>query len=554
MPLLAANLIDGQHRADGTITTRSVDPRTGEAFGPAFPDATDAEVAAAVAAASAAFPTLRRTDGAVLARLLEAIADRLEALADTLVDTAARETGLGAVRITGERGRTCGQLRAFAEVARTGSHLDPRIDPADADRTPPRPDLRRIQVPLGPVAVFGASNFPLAFSVPGGDTASALAAGCPVIAKAHPSHPATSQLAGQAVVDAVAAVGLPAGTFALLHGRDPAVSRALVTAPGLAAVGFTGSQTVGRALYDLAAAREVPIPVFAEMGSLNPQVVTAGAIAERGEVLATELVGSIALGTGQFCTKPGLVFVPDSDAGRRFEQALAESAGAVEPAPLLNRSIADGLAGRLAEVTGQPGVEVAAGGTVSGAPGSTVTAAPAGAADDALSAPAAPMAAGAWAAPTILVTDAPTFAATPSLHEECFGPAAIVVRVPSLETMTALASTLDGSLTASIHAAASEVADLADLVDALTHRAGRVVWNQVPTGVAVTPAMQHGGPYPASTSARDTSVGTAAIARFLRPVVYQNTPQALLPEPLRDANPTSRWRLVDGAWTQAPVS
>jgi 2,5-dioxopentanoate dehydrogenase len=533
MPLVAANLIDGQHRADGTTTTRSVDPRTGEAFGPAFPDATDAEVAAAAAAASGAFATLRRTDGAVLARLLEAIADGLEALGDTLVDTADRETGLGAVRITGERGRTCGQLRAFAEVARSGSHLELRIDPADASRTPPRPDLRRMQVPLGPVAVFGASNFPLAFSVPGGDTASALAAGCPVVAKAHPSHPATSQLAGQVIVAAVAAVGLPAGTFALLHGRDPAVSRALVTAPGLAAVGFTGSQAVGRALYDLAAQREVPIPVYAEMGSLNPQVVTEAAIAERGEVLATELVGSITLGTGQFCTKPGLVFVPDSDAGRRFERAVADAADAVEPGPLLNRGIADGLAGRLAEVTGLAGVEVAAGGTVSD--------------------PAPLATAGAWATPTILVADAATFAATPSLQEECFGPVAIMVRVPSLEAMTALAPTLDGSLTASIHATDAEVADLADLVDALTHRAGRVVWNQVPTGVAVTHAMHHGGPYPASTSARDTSVGTAAIARFVRPVVYQNAPQSLLPEPLRDANPTSRWRLVDGAWTQAPV-
>ncbi len=546
MPLVAANLIDGQHRADGTTTTRSVDPRTGEAFGPAFPDATDTEVTAAVAAASAAFATLRRTDGAVLARLLEAIADGLEALGDTLVDTAVRETGLGAGRITGERGRTCGQLRAFAEVARTGSHLDLRIDPADADRTPPRPDLRRMQVPLGPVAVFGASNFPLAFSVPGGDTASALAAGCPVIAKAHPSHPATSQLAGQVIVDAVAAVGLPAGTFALLHGRDPAVSRTLVSAPGLAAVGFTGSQAVGRALYDLASGRDVPIPVYAEMGSLNPQVVTEAAIVERGEVLATELVGSITLGTGQFCTKPGLVFVPDSGAGRRFEQALAEAAGAVEPAPLLNRGIADGLAGRLAEVIGLAGVEVAAGGTVSAgaraAEGSDIAA------------DASDTAAGAWAAPTLLVTDAATFVATPSLNEECFGPAAIVVRVPSLEAMTALVPTLDGSLTASIHGAVTDVDQLEALVDALTHRVGRVVWNQVPTGVAVSHAMHHGGPYPASTSARDTSVGSAAIARFVRPVVYQSTPQALLPEPLRDANPTSRWRLVDGAWTRAPVS
>src|SRR6056297_813235 len=533
MTLAAANLIDGRHRADGTTTTRSADPRTGEAFGPAFPDATEAEVADAVAAATTAFAALRRTDGATLARLLGAIADGLETLGDVLIDTAARETGLGEVRITGERGRACGQLRAFAEVARTGSHLDLRIDPADPSSTPPRPDLRRMQVPLGPVAVFGASNFPLAFSVPGGDTASALAAGCPVVAKAHPSHPATSQLVGQAIVAAVAEVGQPTGTFALLHGRDPAVSRPLVTAPSIAAVGFTGSQTVGRALFDLAAAREVPIPVYAEMGSLNPQVVTEAACLERGTALAAELVGSVTLGAGQFCTKPGLLFVPDSDAGRAFERQLAEVAVAVAPAPLLNQGIGERLADRLAEVTGLAGVEVAAGGAVSAGPIVAV--------------------AGTWATPTILVTDAATFAATPTLHEECFGPAAIVVRVPSLEAMTALVTTLDGSLTASIHATQADVDHLGDLVDALTHRAGRVAWNQVPTGVAVTHAMHHGGPYPASTSARDTSVGTAAIARFVRPVAYQNTPQALLPEPLTDANPTSRWRLVDGAWTQAPV-
>ncbi|MFP4235579.1 MAG: aldehyde dehydrogenase (NADP(+)) [Nitriliruptoraceae bacterium] len=538
MPLTAANLIDGRHRAGGTATTRSVDPRTGEAFGPAFPDATEAEVADAVAAATRAFVTLRRADGTTLARLLEVIADRLEALGDDLTAIADRESGLGEARITGERGRTSGQLRAFAEVARTGSHLDVRIDPADPDRTPPRPDLRRMQVPLGPVAVFGASNFPLAFSVPGGDTASALAAGCPVLAKAHPSHPATSQLVGQAIVDAVAELGLPAGTFALLHGRDPSVSRTLVTAPGLAAVGFTGSHTAGRALFDLAAGREVPIPVYAEMGSLNPQVVTEAAIAARGAALAEELIGSITLGTGQFCTKPGLLFVPDSDAGRAFEQQLATVAGAVAPAPLLNQGIGTRLADRLAEVTGLAGVEVAAGGEVGGAAGGA-----AGAREQA----------GVWATPTLLVTDAATFARTPTLREECFGPAAIVVRVSSLEAMVALTPTLDGSLTASIHAAEAEVDDLGDLVDALTHRAGRIVWNQVPTGVAVTPAMHHGGPYPASTSARDTSVGTAAIARFLRPVVYQNAPEALLPEPLRDANPTSRWRLVDGEWTNASV-
>jgi 2,5-dioxopentanoate dehydrogenase len=510
-----------------TTITRSVDPRTGEAFGPAHEDATPAQVAAAVDAATAAFAVTSRAAPETIAGLLEAIADGLEALGDRLVDTAVAETGLDTARITGERGRTCGQLRAFAEVARTGSHLDIRIDPADPTRTPPRPDLRRMQIPLGPVAVWGASNFPLAFSVPGGDTASALAAGCPVIAKAHPSHPATSELCAQVIITAVAEAGLPPGTFALLHGRDPSVSRALVTAPGIAAVGFTGSQAAGRSLYDLAAARPEPIPVFAEMGSLNPQFVTEAAIAAGVDDLAAGLVGSVTLGAGQFCTKPGLVFLPDSPAGRDLEAAMVAAAAQVRPAPLLADGIGSGFRHRLAELSELPDVEVVV-------------------ADEAADA-------GTWAGPSLLVTHAGAFAATPLLREECFGPATILVRVAALDDMVTIAAGLPGSLTASVHAVEDEVDRVADLVATLQHRVGRVLWNQFPTGVAVTHAMHHAGPYPASTFVQHTSVGTAAIARFIRPVVYQNTPQALLPEPLRDANPSRRWRLVDGHLTREAI-
>ena len=510
-----------------TTVTRSVDPRTGTAFGPQFRDATPAEVAAGVEAASEAFLVTRRAAPATIAGLLEAIADGLEALGDDLIDTAVAETGLDATRITGERGRTCGQLRAFAEVARSGAHLDIRIDPVDPDTVPPRPDLRRMQVPIGPVAVWGASNFPLAFSAPGGDTASALAAGCPVVVKAHPSHPATSELCAAVIAAAVAEVGLPAGTFALLHGRDPSVSRALVTAPGIAAAGFTGSHAAGRALYDLAAARPDPIPVFAEMGSLNPQFVTEAAIAERGQEFAAGLVGSVTLGTGQFCTKPGLVFLPDSAAGRELEAAITAAAAEVAPTPLLGAGIGTGLRARLAELADLAGVEVVL------ADGSSEV--------------------GTWAGPTVLVTDADTLAGTPVLREECFGPATILVRVASSEAMVALVPDLPGSLTASIHAADAEVDHLDDLVGALQHKVGRVVWNQFPTGVAVTHAMHHAGPYPASTFVQHTSVGSAAIARFVRPVTFQNAPQALLPEPLRDDNPHGRWRLVDGQLTQDPI-
>ena len=511
-----------------TAVTRSVDPRTGTAFGPQFRDATPAEVAAAVEAATEAFPVTRRAAPATIAGLLEAIAEGLEALGEELIDTAVAETGLDATRITGERGRTCGQLRAFAEVVRAGSHLDIRIDPADPDTVPPRPDLRRMQVPIGPVAVWGASNFPLAFSVPGGDTASALAAGCPVVVKAHPAHPATSQLCAAVIAAALNDAGLPEGTFSLLHGRDPSVSQALVTAPGIAAAGFTGSESAGRALYDLAAARPDPIPVFAEMGSLNPPFVTEAAVAERGQELAAGLVGSVTLGTGQFCTKPGLVFLPDSAGGRALEAAITAVAAEVEPTPLLGAGIGTGLRARLGELADLTGVEVVLAGRSSEV--------------------------GAWAGPTVLVTDADTLARTPVLREECFGPATILVRVGSLEEMVSLVPDLPGSLTASIHAAGADVDHLDDLVAALQHKVGRVVWNQFPTGVAVTHAMHHAGPYPASTFVQHTSVGSAAIARFVRPVTFQNAPQALLPAPLRDDNPHGRWRLVDGQLTREALA
>lgn len=528
MDLTGANLVAGAERRDGTTTTRSVSPETGEPFGPAFHDATAADVAEAVDAATAAFPALRGAEPSVLADLLGGIADRLESLGDALVETAAAETGLGPVRITGERGRTCGQLRAFAAVVADGSHLDVRIDRANPHTTPPQPDLRRMQVPIGPVAVFGASNFPLAFSVPGGDTASALAAGCPVVAKAHPSHPATSELAGRAITEAVAAAGLPAGTFSLLHGCDVAVSRALVLAPGIRAVGFTGSETAGRALYDLGAGREDPIPVYAEMGSLNPQVVTSRALAARSAELAAGLVGSMTMGTGQFCTKPGIVLVPDDEAGRAFAAQVAEAAGGVAPTPLLNAGIHAALRERLAATTALDGVEV-------------------------LAAPAADDAPGFHAGPTVLATTREVFDRTPALAEEHFGPVTVIVRCGSLVEMAEVARGLGGALAATVHGTDDDAADLDEILVALRELAGRVIWNQFPTGVAVAPAMHHGGPYPATTFPAHTSVGTAAIRRFLRPVTFQNVPQVLLPPPLRDDNPRGLLRLVDGAMTDAAL-
>lgn len=521
------NLVAGKERRDGEPTYRSVDPETGQPFGPEFYDATESEVTDAVSAAVAAFGELRELSPEVIASLLEDIADRLLDLGDALLEIAVRETGLGRQRIAGERRRTCGQLRAFAQVVAERSHLDIRIDTADETTTPPRPDLRRMQVPIGPVAVFGASNFPLAFGVPGGDTASALAAGCPVVAKAHPAHPATSEVCARAIIDAVDSAGLPGGAFSLLHGEDVGVSRALVLADGIEAVGFTGSEVAGRALYDLGAGREKPIPVYAEMGSLNPQFVTPRALEQRGPEIAEGLVASMTLGTGQFCTKPGVVFIPDSPSGRDFETEIAARAGSVDPAVLLADSICTGLQERLSMTKRLPDVEV----LVEDGGNDTQ---------------------GFRAGPTVLAVTQQTFRRHPELSQEHFGPVAVLVRVGSLQDMVAVAKGLPGSLSASVHGTEDDAADVDALLRELREVAGRVIWNQFPTGVAVTHAMHHGGPYPAATFSAHTSVGSAAVRRFLRPVAYQNTPQSLLPAPLR--NDTSGvLRMVDGTMTDAAI-
>ncbi len=480
-----------------------------------FPDTTPADLAAACAAAAAAFPLYAALAPAARAAFLEKIADELLALGDPLLETAGRETNLPRARLEGERARTCGQLRLFAALVREGSWVDARIDPALPDRKPlPRPDLRRMLRPLGPVAVFGASNFPLAFSVAGGDTASALAAGNPVVVKAHPAHPATSALAGAAVTRAVAACGLPAGTFALVHGAGPDVGLALVRAPEIAAVGFTGSQRAGRALFDAAAARPSPIPVFAEMSSANPVFVLPGALRERGAALAEGLAGSFTLGVGQFCTKPGLVVGVASPEWDAFGAALAARARAVPAAPMLHPGIAENFARGVAAVSA---VE-----WLAGAPGPAYVAR----------------------------TDAATFLATPALAHEVFGPFTLLITARDAAELRSLAAALEGQLTATLHGTPEDLAAAADLAALLAHKAGRVLCNGFPTGVEVAPAMQHGGPYPATTDTRFTSVGTAAIFRFARPVCYQNFPDALLPAALQNANPLGLLRLVDGQPTR----
>lgn len=436
---------------------------------------------------------------------LSGIADRLDAAVEELVALADEETALGETRLRGEVARTTGQLRLFAAVIAEGSHLEATIDHAVPDAVPPRPDLRRMLRPLGPVAVFSASNFPFAFSVAGGDTASALAVGCPVIVKAHPGHPRLSRRTAELVTEALATAGAPAGAFGLVEGFEEGL--ALVDHPAITAVAFTGSLRGGRALHDRAAARPAPIPFFGELGSINPVVVTADADAERGDQLAAGLAGSFQLGAGQFCTKPGVVFVP---AGSRLEAALPPLVGAELPR-MLTPSIADGFATGSEVIAAVPGVELLAGG------------------------PGAPVAA---------VTDLATLEAHEhDLLAEVFGPFTLLVRYGSREQLGRSLDRLEGSLTATLHAGADEAVD--DLLPRLERIAGRVLFAGWPTGVAVTWSQHHGGPWPATTS-QHTSVGATAVRRFLRPIAYQDAPEAALPPELREANPLGIPRRVDG--------
>ena len=500
----------------------SVDPRTGKQREQVAVEATAKEVDAAVRAAAASLPAL--ADRSVRSRLLRAAAGALEESGAAIIAAADAETALGVPRLTGELARTAYQLRTFADVVDEGGYLDVIIDHADPAAQPiPRPDLRRYKIPLGVVAVYAASNFPLAFSVPGGDTASALAAGCPVVVKAHPDHPATSQLCAAALRRAAVSVGLPADTVVLLHGFQAGID--LVTHPLVAAAGFTGSVRGGRALFDAAAARPRPIPFHGELGSLNPVVVTEAAAAERAEQIGTGLAGSFTLGSGQFCTKPGLVLAPTGAAGDRLLTALATAARGAAAGVLLDSRMRDNFLTGAAARTALPAV--------------TAPVPPGDGGDHAVQ-------------PGFITVPAAELthdSAYDLLLDECFGPLTVIVRYGSAAELSAVLDRLPGNLTATAHLGAAESAEesgpAAALLTRLTQLAGRVLINGWPTGVAVAPAQHHGGPYPATTST-STSVGTTAIERWLRPISYQDTPPALLPPELRDANPAGVPRRVDG--------
>jgi 2,5-dioxopentanoate dehydrogenase len=519
MNLHGANFLGSSLSSEGDHLFRAVNPATGRELEPAFHEATPEELDRALRAAEEAFRSDRRRPGEERARLLEAIGVEIEALGDELVERVCAETALPEARVKGERGRTVGQLRMFAGLVREGSWVDARIDRAEPDRQPvPKPDIRRMHIPIGPVAVFGAGNFPLAFSVAGGDTASALAAGCPVVVKGHPAHPGTSELTARAIRKAVDQTGFHPGTFSLLQARNPEVSIRLVRHPVTAAVGFTGSLKAGRALFDAAASRPKPIPVYAEMGSVNPVFVLPGALRERLQAITEGLAQSVTLGVGQFCTNPGLVIGIHSDDLTRFVQQLSARINEVPPGIMLHRGICAAYLEGLEELRRAGGVTVAA----------------AAATDTG--------AAGTRAGAAVLITEAETFLSSPRLAEEVFGPSTLLVQAPSPAALEKIAEALEGNLTATLHGTEEDLAQHRRLIHILEEKVGRIVFNGFPTGVEVCPAMHHGGPYPATTDSKFTSVGTAAIYRFTRPVCYQNAPQALLPEELRDSNPRGIWR------------
>lgn len=469
-------------------------------------DATSAEIDRAVTLADECVATLAAAPPEQIASLLDSIAAEIEGLGDALIERASQETALSLDRLKGERGRTTNQLRLFAGVVRSGAWKDVRIDVALPDRQPARrPDLRRTLIPIGPVGVWAASNFPLAFSVAGGDTASALAAGCPVIVKAHPGHPGTSELVAGAIMRAVHAAGLPPGVFSLLQGVSPDTSLELVRHPKLAAGAFTGSLRAGRALFDAAASRPIPIPFFAEMGSVNPTFLLQGALAERGAQIAEGLFQSVTLGVGQFCTCPGVVLVVESPELATFAEALRLKFQQAKAGTMLTSSIATSYVQAAQHVSALSGVEATTG--------------PGGFSEG---------------GPVLFETSATSFANNPDLQHEIFGPATVLVRCSSTAAMLEVAKRLEGSLTATIHGTQNDLEENRALIAALTRKAGRLVLNGFPTGVEVCASMQHGGPYPATTDARFTSVGTAAIQRFARPICFQDFPQEFLPNELRE--------------------
>ena len=523
--LTGKHIIGFQQNSTTSDTFQATDPQTGKLLPTHFAEGSAADVHAAVELGRNCFDKYRNAPHSKRAAFLEAIADEILALGDALIQRAMQETGLPEARITGERGRTMGQLKLFAQVVRDGSWLGARIETAQPDRQPlPKPDIRMLNQPIGPVAVFGASNFPLAFSVAGGDTASALAAGCPVVVKGHPAHPGTSELVGLAVQKAAQKTGMPEGVFSMVQGSNFTVGEALVKHPAIKAVGFTGSFRGGKALFDMAAARPEPIPVYAEMGSTNPVFILPEAMAERTTAIATGLADSVTLGVGQFCTNPGLVLGLQDSQFDVFSELAATAISGKPAGTMLHRGIKSAYESGIKAISSIEDVRLLANG---------------GSGDN-----------DCHGMPRLLRASGKTFINHPRLEEEVFGPSSVLISCDSREELLAIAENLGGHLTATIHGTENELGKWHDLITILERKVGRLIFNGFPTGVEVCHSMVHGGPFPATTDSRSTSVGTAAIYRFLRPVSYQNFPKHQLPAALHNENPLGIWRMLNGKWTK----
>ncbi|RDK02041.1 aldehyde dehydrogenase (NADP(+)) [Paraburkholderia lacunae] len=518
---ITGQLLIGAQRVRGANGVfHGIDARTGELLDPSFGGATLEDLERACALAEAAFDAYRETALEARAVFLETIGEQIEALGDALIVRCMVETGLPRARLEGERARTIGQLRLFASVLRNGDFVDARIDLAQPERKPlPRVDLRLRNIAIGPVAVFGASNFPLAFSVAGGDTASALAAGCPVVVKAHSAHPGTSELVGRAIACAVRQCGLPEGVFSVLFDSGRELGQALVANPCIKAVGFTGSRAGGLALMTIANGRDEPVPVYAEMSSINPVLLMPGALTARGDAIAQQFAASLTLGAGQFCTNPGLVLAVDGAALRAFEQAAAAALAQAQASTMLTPGIHTNYARGIERLAAQQGVARLASGLVGGRFDGQAA---------------------------LFATHARNFLAQPVLREEIFGPASLIVRCSDVSEMHTVLKALEGQLTVAVHLDTNDRDACRALLPTLERKAGRILANGFGTGVEVGHAMVHGGPFPATSDSRSTSVGSRAIERFLRPVSYQDLPDELLPEALRYGNPLALVRRVNG--------
>jgi len=520
MELSGLNVLASQKSLSADRKFQAINPISNELLEPKFPEGTADEVDYAANQAANDFDAFRKISHLKRGEFLESIAAELLSVKTSLLDRCHLETGLPMQRLEGELARTTNQLKLFAEILKDSSFHNVQVERALPERRPvAKPDIRLTHIPVGPVVVFGASNFPLAFSVAGGDTASAFAAGCPVIVKGHPSHPGTSEIAGYAIQKAVEKCDLPKGIFSLIQGSENQVGEALVKHPRVKAVAFTGSQAGGRALFNIAASRPEPIPVFAEMGSVNPIFVLPDALANRRSIIAQKYTESITLGVGQFCTNPGLLFAIKSPDLDMFVAAIVNELEQIKPASMLNARIKKNFLDKVSCLS--PALQVVFSGETY-----------------------LQEEQGCQVLPSLFKIDAATFLAQENLSDEVFGPSAIIVECGSTDEMMAIASQLEGQLTATVHADLNEEKVCKELFFVLEKKAGRLLLNDFPTGVEVCSAMNHGGPYPATTDSRWTSVGSAAMNRFLRPICYQNFTQSLLPEELKD-RPTENWNLVD---------